>query len=397
MAEMAKDMSGWRTERSRYRADILLSPEAMAATGMLDGNLATFALHSTLLDPGLPVPGEILRATHAVIVEVKCDHASSMDRLQHLLTDASDLPVLAAVADPTINDMRRLMQAGVADVLPLPLRTADLAPALERIGADIERRTAQSGPAGHIVSAIKSRGGVGATALLTQVAALHAGQAAKGGESCLIDFDVQCGNAALYLGQLPALNLKDLLDAGNRLDTALLRAVLARHGSGLNYLGAPHEVLPLDSVSVEQAGTILDLASREFGTLFVDLPHDWTDWSLSILAQSDEILLVSDLSVASLHQAKRQIEFLRQQEIGAAAIRIVMNKVAKGLFKSIDFNDAQRILGREVAYSVADDAQTVAAALDRGETVAAVDPRGRTARDLQKIADGLAVQRAAAR
>lgn len=396
MAEMAKDMSGWRTERSRYRADILLSPEALAATGMLDGNLAAFALHSTLLDPGLPVPAEIVRATHAVIVEVKCDHASSMDRLQHLLTDAPDLPVLAAVSDPTINDMRRLMQAGVADVLPLPLRTTDLAPALERIGADFERRTAQSGPAGRVVTAIKSRGGVGATTVLTQIAVLHAGQAG-GGDSCLIDFDVQCGNAALYLGQLPALNLKDLLDAGNRLDAALLRAVLARHSSGLDYLGAPHEILPLDAVSVEQASAILDLASREFTSLFIDLPHDWNDWSLSILAQSDEILLVCDLSVASLHQAKRQLEFLRQQEIGGAAIQIVMNKVAKGLFKSIDFKDAQRILGREVAFSVAEDAQTVAAALDRGETVAAVDPRGRTARDLQKIADGLAVQLAAAR
>jgi pilus assembly protein CpaE len=396
MAEMAKDMAGWRTERSRYRADILLSPEAIAASGIPDGNLAAFALRSTLLDPGLPVPAEIVRATHAVIVEVKCEHASSMDRLQQLLASAPDLPVLAAVSDPTINDVRRLMQTGVADVLPLPLRTAELLPALERLGADFERRTAHSGPAGRIVAAIKSRGGVGATTVLTQIAALHAGRQG-GDESCLIDFDIQCGNAALYLGQLPALNLKDLLDAGNRLDSALLRAVLARHGSGLHYLGAPHEILPLDAVSAEQASAILDLASREFGTLFVDLPHDWSEWSLSTLAQADEILLVCDLSVASLHQAKRQIEFLRQQEIGRDAVRIVMNKVAKGLFKTIDFKDAQRILGREVAFSVAEDAQTVAAALDRGETVAAADPRGRTARDLQRIADGIAVQRAAAR
>ena len=35
---------------------------------------------------------------------------------------------------------------------------------------------------------------------------------------------------------------------------------------------------------------------REFGTVFVDLPTNWTNWSLSLLARSDLVLLVTEMT-----------------------------------------------------------------------------------------------------
>lgn len=393
MNESLPTMPGWRSARARYRTAVLLAPATLAQADGIDGALGGFEVRATLLDPGLPVPAETLRAIQAIVVEVRCDQASSMDRLQKLLAEAGEMPVLAAVRDPALADVRKLMQIGVADILPLPLRAAELGPALERIAADLDRRSSQAGGGGRTISIVKSRGGVGATAILTQtaVAAARAG----GGEACLVDLDVQCGNAALYLGKLPALNLKDLLAAGGRLDASLLRATLTRHESGLSYLAAPDEIMPLDAVSGEQVDGVLDLACREFETLFVDLPHDWTDWSLSVLARSETVLLVCDLSVASLHQAKRKLELLRQHDI-RDNVQVVMNKVAKGLFKTINFEDAARILSRDVGYSVADDAETFRAALDQGEAVAAINARSRAAKDLQLLADALRTARVVA-
>lgn len=382
--------------RPRYRAALVLSPASLGEAETLDGPVAGFDLQSVLLDPGLLVPADVRRESHAIVVETRCDQPSSMERLHKLLAEAGETPVLVAVREPTVSDMRRLIQIGVADVVPLPLRLAELTPALERIGAGFAERGTPAGPGGRIVAAVKSRGGVGASAVLTQVAALAAAQAGgEGQETGLIDLDIQYGNAGLYLGQLPALNLKDLLDAGERLDASLLRATMTRHASGLHYLAAPHEIMPTDVVTPEQVDAIVGMGAREFGTLFVDLPHDWTDWSLSILARSDTILLVCDLSVASLHQAKRKLELLRQQGIGDDSLVIVMNKVTKGLFKSVNLQDATRILGRPAAYTLADDDETVGAALNQGQLVSAVNPRSRFTKDLQALAAALAIQRIA--
>ena len=389
MTGPAAGAPSWRVAPARYRADLFLSQDAIEASEEFETALGGFAVDVTMLDAGLPIALELVRASHAVVVEVRCDQTSSMERLQRLLNDAGSLPVIAVVHEPSVADMRRLMRTGVADVLPLPLRAADLGPTLERIGAEIGHRTEQSGPSGRIVCAIKSRGGVGATTVLSQIACMAA-RSAINGETCLLDFDVQFGNAAFCLGSLPALNVKDLIDAGNRLDQSLLRSTLARHSSGLSYLGAPHEIIPLDYVSAEQATAVVELAAREFSTLFIDLPHDWANWSLSILAQADTILLVCDLTLSSLRQAKRQLDFLRQNDLGSAPVHVVINKVSKGLFKTVKLDDAQKILGRPIAFSIADDPETVRSALDQGKLVSDMDPRARVTKDLAAIAEAVA-------
>ena len=391
------NLSNWRTERARYRADVVLSPESLSASDLVEAQFAGFDVHMLALEMGMPIPVDIARSSQALVVEVRCDQPSAVERLHRLLGERGSLPVLAAIREPSLADMRTLMRIGVADILPLPLKAADLAQALERISIDLDRRHTDSAPRGRIIPAIKSRGGVGATTILTQIGCiLSAASRFRGAPPCLVDFDLQFGNAALYLGQLPELGIRELLDAGDRLDGAMLKSALSRHASGLSYLAAPQEVVPLETLNVEQVDSVMELVRREFSVVLIDLPPDWTVWSLSILAEADQILLVSELSIASLHQAKRQLEFLRQQDLGHVPVNVVMNKVSKGLFKSVDLQDAARILGREVAFTIADDAVAVRSALDQGEPLAQVNPRSRTARDLGELAVAILAKTAVA-
>ena len=157
---------------------------------------------------------------------------------------------------------------------------------------------------GRFSSVIKSVGGVGATALLSQLAIRFAQhEAAHGREACLIDLDVQFGDVAFQLGLQPKLSLADLLEAGARLDGDLLRATTTDHPSGVKVIAAPSEMMPLEGIPNEQLLQIVELAAREFGTVFVDLPTNWTNWSLSLVARSDLVLLVTELTVAGLNRA----------------------------------------------------------------------------------------------
>jgi pilus assembly protein CpaE len=379
----------WQRNRTRYRVTAFLSQGELASFESVAGESDGVELATSLLDPGLPIPAGLLASVDAVMVEVRCDQSAAAERLHKLVGAASGVPVIAAVRDPSLADLRKLMRSGIWDVLPLPLASSELRQVMERLTAELDQRGGKPGKRGSIVTAIKSRGGVGATTLLTQLACLSAMQTPADGETCLIDMDLQHGNAALYLGQLPKLSLKDLLDAGKRLDSELLHATLSRHACGLHYVGAPQEVLPLDSLSPDDALAILDVVAREFRTIFVDLPHDMTDWSFHVLGQSSAILLVSELSISSLHQTKRQLEFLRENDLAEIPVHVVMNKVSKRLFKAVSFADAERIIGRDVAFSIADDAATVRSALDQGEIIAHIDRRSRTAKDLDHLATSL--------
>ena len=89
-----------------------------------------------------------------------------------------------------------------------------------------------------------------------------------------------------------------------------MRSIATRHPSGLQIIAAPRDIMPLELLTSDQLLAIVDLAAREFGTVLVDLPTNWTNWSLSLLARSDLVLLVTELRVPSLHRARRQLDLL---------------------------------------------------------------------------------------
>jgi pilus assembly protein CpaE len=99
--------------------------------------------------------------------------------------------------------------------------------------------------------------------------------------------------------------------------------------------------------------------------------------------------LVSELSIASLRQTRRQIELIEQQGLGDIPLHIVMNRVEKSMFKSINMADATRALGRHIDFTVANDFETMSAALDRGILVSEVSKRSRVTKDIGMLADAL--------
>ena len=76
-----------------------------------------------------------------------------------------------------------------------------------------------------------------------------------------MDLDVQFGDVAFQLGLRPKLSLLDLLEAGGRLDGALLRATVTEHPSGLKVIASPPDMMPLEGVSSEHVLQIVDLAA----------------------------------------------------------------------------------------------------------------------------------------
>ena len=105
------------------------------------------------------------------------------------------------------------------------------------------------------------------------------------------------------------------------------------------------------------------------GTVFLDLPTNWTNWSLSLVARSDLVVLVTELTVAGLNRARRQLQLLESQDLGDLDVRVVVNRFEKSLARTISLADASKALGREVSYTVANDFALMRAAIDRGVSI----------------------------
>lgn len=363
-------------------AVVLLSETSLVASSLPAGPVSGFAVRVLPTGPASAVSPAALAEARVIVAEVDPASEASWMRLEALLRASRAVPVAAAIAAPTHADMRRCLRLGAFDVIPLPLVSAELAPALEHAWRAIGAAAAPR-KSGRTIAFIKSVGGVGATALATQAGCLLARRdQARGRETCLMDLDIQFGNAALYLGLSPALSFHDLLLAGDRADEALLRDVTTSHVSGLQIIAAPPEIMPLDMVTPEQLGSLLDIAAREFPTLLLDLPGAWTHWSLSAVARADALCLVTELSVPSLRHARRQIDMLRQSDMDGVPLHVVANRVERSFWKPISVGDAEQVLGRGISFTVSNDFRTLSAAIDQGVQVGEIRSKSRIERDL---------------
>lgn len=383
------EMGGWALRKGEASVQLILSQDEIGAGEIPAGEIAGFGITVNALPSSARLTEELISPARAVVIEVVPSNSDSLSRLVSLRAAHPHLPMVAAVREPSVQVVRALLKAGVNDVVSLPLKVEELRGVLDQLRADMQRNARADGKVGKIVSVVRSVGGVGATTLATQAASLHARLDAEAGRStCLFDLDLQFGNAGTYLGVRPKLTLQDLLDAGSRVDGALLKSACTPTATGLNVIGAPADIVPLEAVSADQILNIVELAANEFDTVYLDLPGNWTNWSLSLVARSDAVLLVVETTIASLRQAKRQLALMRSQGLSDAPIQIVVNRVEKKLFKPISVADVERTLGHDVAYSIANDFNLVSTALDQGVLVSELKAGSKVAKDIGAIVEG---------
>lgn len=381
----------WKANKHEQAVCLYLSGAEGDAAELAAARLAGLPVHLNILPTTEWINPEELSAAAVAVIQVDADSAASMKRFQKLVT-AVDTPLIAACYEPPLALVRSLIRSGAHDVIPLPLSFEDVETSLAPLAENLNKRLVSAAATNSkLVSIIKGVGGVGATALLTQLAIRFAKSEAKQGrEACLIDLDVQFGDIAFQLGVRPKLSLADLLDAGTRLDGALLRSTTAEHPSGLKLLSAPADMMPLEGISSEHVLRIVETATHEFGTVFVDLPTNWTNWSLSLVARSDLVVLVTELTVAGINRARRQLNLLDSQDLGDVDVRVVVNRFEKSLARRISLADASKALGREVSYTVANDFTLMRGAIDRGIPIDEIKRKTALGRDLDVLDAGIA-------
>lgn len=349
--------------------------------------------HAALL-PGLrtaplatdeAIAEELLHDVSLVVVEVDPNDRASMQRIADLRGRHPGLLLVAAIQGANVSLVRTLLREGINDVVSLPFDIDELLQVSLDAVAKGDADTTTAAALAPMVAVVRSLGGCGATSIATHIAADFAAHDSTGRGTVIVDLDLQFGTIADYLGVRPRGSLADLLGVSGRLDEELLRSVTTEAEGGISVLAAPSTILPLESVDTDDLLRVLDLLRKHFGQVVLDLPANWTNWTLSAAAAADVILLVTELSVASLRQAKRRLDLFRSVGIEDSAVKIVVNRVEKRLFRTIGLNDVAETLGHPVLGSIALDAPLVGMAQNQGVLVGSVKRKSRFATDMTAI------------
>jgi pilus assembly protein CpaE len=376
-------------DTSNLRVTLALSAETAARFD--SANLADLGADARLFEGNiekLSVNGPLLRRTDLLVVEIDPDKADDLAALEQFATTVGGrIPVVAAARDLTIATARRLMRLSIADVLPIPFTREELSQALDSGREKLARLRTGGGPArtGNVIAVQGALGGIGTTMIATQLAQIWADTNKR---VLLVDLDVQRGTAALYMNLKPRLSISDLIEADERLDVEFLKMVTERHTSGVSVIASPVDMTPMDAVTPEFIDRLLDLGTQNYDLVLLDLPGIWTDWTALAIQKADLLLLVTQMTVPGVQQARRQLDVAEANGLGDR-VRVLMNRMVTGLFGKYDLAEAESALRGRVHFALANDYPTVSSALDEGRSLGQIKMKAKVEKDLRLIATQL--------
>ncbi len=381
------DLSEEHTLRFPERLVIAASPErlvdlrAEASAALLAGVAQVPLYDSPDLDD------ERLSSASLVVLEVEPSNPTSLNRLTKLREKRPDLPVIAALSSPTLSVVQAIVRHGVADVVALPFVVTELVQACVNAAVNQGRAVLAPTTLAPLIAVVRATGGSGATTIATHLAGELATTSSR--DCCLIDLDIQNGTVADYLAIRPRRTIADLLEAEDRVDRELFHSVVTTHQSGLTVVAAPEDIMPLETINPDQLLRILDLARREYDWVVLDLPSNWTSWNLSTVLAASKVLMVVEMNIPSLRQAKRRLQLFASVGVRPDAVEIVVNRLEKRLFKTISLSDVEASLGCTVLSGIHAEGDAVSAAQDQGLLAGQVARRSRFNSDIVKLATDL--------
>jgi pilus assembly protein CpaE len=165
----------------------------------------------------------------------------------------------------------RAIRAGANDVLFKPVDPNEAREVFSRVMDTHKPQRLSHAATGKTIAFMHLSGGAGATTLAVNAACALA-RVADGKRTCLLDLDIQFGNAASLLDLPSASPVQEFIDDPNRLDESMLESMMLRHQTGLQVLTAPRTLLPLTAYGADGIRSLVDIARRNFSFVVVDLP-----------------------------------------------------------------------------------------------------------------------------
>jgi len=282
--------------------------------------------------------------------------------------------------------VRALLRLPKSDVLEAPFAAIDLAlTAAALMTVETAAAPTSTSRCWTVMGAV---GGAGATTIAIEIACALAQRARRDKRVALVDLNLADGAACAYLGATSNMLLSRASAAPERIDAALLDVFSAPAPGGFDLLASARDPHAFEQTSAEAVIRLLDVACQVYDYVIVDAPRHRHSWSLDVLSGSDEVLIVSELTVPALLAARSLAAEIEDEVAGGAPPRIVLNRLAKRVFgPAPSVPEAEKALQRKTDGAITSDWEAAAASVNLGGPISQHRPKSRIVKDVSDIVD----------
>jgi pilus assembly protein CpaE len=236
-----------------------------------------------------------------------------------------------------------------------------------------------------VVAVMSGKGGSGKTITATNLATAMTMDLGPG-RVAIVDADLQFGDVALLLQLDPERTLADLAGSIDSLTADRLEQALLPHESGLDVLAAPVTPAASDGVTPKAVVRMAEILTATRDVVVVDTAPIFDDDLIFLLGHAHRVVVVVDMDLPSVKNAKIAFDTLRLSGFPMERIRLVVNRVDSKA--RLDLVELERSLGHEVFGTIPSD-RLIPQSVNEGIPAVALGRRTRVARSFHRLAEAL--------
>lgn len=270
-----------------------------------------------------------------------------------------DLGIVGVTAGHDVKHVIGTQRAGCTRFATRPLDTDDLAVALRQA----INRPGETPSVSRTITVLGAIGGAGSTTIACHLAVELAQFTAS--PTAVFDLDFEFGGVARAFDLDARYSIADLASAG-AVDSFLLEKTGVKLRSGVYAFARPSNVREAHEIDETAVAMILRAASQTYRYVVLDVPHRLDPVTGAAIENCDKLLLVLQLTVPSVDNARRIIDAVSAKGVPEDRIEIIINRYRKNMH-SCTIEMIEKQLRQKVLAVVPSDYQSVHNAIDVGK------------------------------
>ena len=234
------------------------------------------------------------------------------------------------------------------------------------------------------ICVFSNKGGVGKTSLAVNTAYEIAVKTKK--KTCLLDLNFNSEDVATFLNIEPKFGIDFILNNIETSDEKLFLSLLNKYENTELYALTLQDEFNLSlKFTPQNVNKIINSLKNIFSYVVIDAPSVLDETSVTILNNSDLILLIGMLNMTSIRNTQKCLELLKNIGFKEEKTRLIINRYIEN--SEISIKDFEKTTDKEVSFKIPNNYLTLIDAINLGRAVGEINPQSNIAKAYAALAE----------
>ena len=284
--------------------------------------------------------------------------------------------VLVLSEDYTTSNIINSLRYGAKDFTPKPLIKTEFIKSVSKCLEDEIKVIKKS----QIISVYSNKGGVGKTVVATNLA-IELSRLTRD-KVLLVDLNLPLGDVTTFLDVKPTINICELTNGV--ISENIKSACRLYKDSTLYVLAEPPYMEHSRMITPNQVEKLFAELRNQFSYIVIDMGTGVDDANMTILKESDVILLTTVVNLPLIRNCQRCIDLFERNNISSDKTKIIVNRYLEN--DEITIDDVEKALNKKVYRKIPNNYYTIMSSINKGIPVSEVNENSNITESFSQLA-----------